>query len=254
MKKETRKNMYALVNSNLKKKSIANKCYNSLVIFMIVLSVVPLCFKETMPAFKFIDIAAGVLFLIDYVLRWITADFKYKYKEITDKKAFLIYPFRLHAIIDLLAIMSTLPAFIGGMKALVFMDAFKLFRVLKGFRIFKLLKYSESFDIIYVILKKQKKVLMTVFFIAIFYIFISAVLVFQIEPETFPRFFDALYWSVISLTTVGYGDIYPVSEIGRLFSMISAFFGIAFVALPAGIISGGYLEVIMEKKGEDKQE
>lgn len=78
------------------------------------------------------------------------------------------------------------------------------------------------------------------------------IFVFQIEPEIYPTFFDAVYWAVISLTTVGYGDLYPVTSAGRIISMISAIFGIAFVALPAGIISAGYLEIVMEEKTEQK--
>ncbi|MDD5936029.1 MAG: ion transporter [Clostridiales bacterium] len=250
--KEFRKKIYALI-SNGKKRSIANRIYNAIVIMVTIISLSSLMFKEDHEAFYTIDIIAGIIFLIDYILRWMTADFKYRYKHITDRRAFLIYPFRLHAILDLLAIISTLPAFFGGMRMIEAFDTMRLFRVIKCIRIFKLLKYSSSFNIIYVILQKQKKVLLTVLVIAASYIFVSAVIVFQIEPETFPTFFDAIYWAVISLTTVGYGDIYPTSVYGRLFSMVSAFFGIAFVALPAGIISGGYLEVIMEQKSIEKE-
>lgn len=211
---------------------------------IIVLSVVPLCVKEHNPILDWIEIIAAIAFLIDYVLRWLSAD--YKYRKISPKKAFMIYPFRFHAIIDFISILSVLPIFIPALKVV------KWIKLIKCIRIFKLLKYSSNFNIIYVILLREKKALLTVGYIAIAYIFISALIVFQIEPETFQTFFDAIYWAVISLTTVGYGDLYPVSTIGRLFSMISAFFGIAFVALPAGIISAGYLQVVMEEP-KDKE-
>lgn len=247
--------IYSLLNSG-KKHTVGHKIYTTIVILCTFLSLLPLCMKEDYEIFYVIDVIAGIVFLIDYIFRWITADFKYKYKKITAQRAFLIYPLRFHALIDLFAIISTLPAIFGGMRVIAVLDTIKLFRVIKCIRLFKLLKYSSSFNIIYVILRKQKKVLLTVLMIAVSYIFASAILVFQIEPKTFKTFFDALYWAVISLTTVGYGDLYPVSEAGRLFSMISAFFGIAFVALPAGIISGGYLEIVMEEKSkkEDKKE
>ena len=66
--------------------------------------------------------------------------------------------------------------------------------------------------------------------------------VFNVEPALFNSFFDAIYWATVSLTTMGYGDIYPVTEIGRVVTMISSIFGIAIVALPAGIITAGYMD------------
>lgn len=74
------------------------------------------------------------------------------------------------------------------------------------------------------------------------YIIISALVVFNVEPESFDNFFDAIYWATVSLTTVGYGDIYPVTTIGRIVTMASSVFGIAIVALPAGIITAGYVK------------
>lgn len=72
--------------------------------------------------------------------------------------------------------------------------------------------------------------------------YISALVVFNVEPDSFNSFFDAIYWATVSLTTMGYGDIYPVTEIGRVVTMISSLFGIAIVALPAGIITAGYMD------------
>ena len=83
---------------------------------------------------------------------------------------------------------------------------------------------------------------MVVIWFALGYVFISALVIFNVEPETFSSFFDALYWATVSLTTMGSGDIYPVSTIGRIVTMLSSFIGIAIVALPAGIITAGYME------------
>jgi voltage-gated potassium channel len=80
--------------------------------------------------------------------------------------------------------------------------------------------------------------------LAIAYIIISALIIFNIEPDSFGTFFDAVYWATVSLTTMGYGDIYPVTSIGRIVTMVSAIFGIAIVALPAGIITAGYMHEI----------
>lgn len=77
---------------------------------------------------------------------------------------------------------------------------------------------------------------------------ISALIMFQVEPDSFETFFDAIYWAVVTLTTVGYGDIYPTSDIGRVVSMLSSFMGIAIVALPTGIITAGYMNELNKEK------
>lgn len=79
---------------------------------------------------------------------------------------------------------------------------------------------------------------------AVAYILVSALVIYNVEPESFKTFFDAIYWATISLTTVGYGDIYPVTTIGRIVTMISSAFGIAIIALPSGVITAGYLAEI----------
>lgn len=88
--------------------------------------------------------------------------------------------------------------------------------------------------------------------LAIGYILITALIMFNIEPDTFKDFFDAIYWATVSLTTVGYGDIYAVSDVGKVITMISPLFGIAIVALPAGIITAGYMEEIKRNNFNDK--
>ena len=73
----------------------------------------------------------------------------------------------------------------------------------------------------------------------------------MLEPETFPTFFDAVYWATVSLTTVGYGDIYASTIIGRIITMISSVFGIAIVALPVGIVTAGYMEELSKENMEE---
>ena len=100
------------------------------------------------------------------------------------------------------------------------------------------------------VIKKQKVILITVLLLAFFYIFVTALIMFnaeeQINPQTgeylFPTFFDAFYWASCTLTTVGYGDIYPISSTGRAISIISSIVGIAIIALPSGIVTAGYME------------
>ena len=84
--------------------------------------------------------------------------------------------------------------------------------------------------------------------LAVGYILITALIIFNVEPDTYNDFFDAIYWATVSLTTVGYGDIYAVSDVGKVITMVSSLFGIAIVALPAGIITAGYMEEIEQDK------
>lgn len=86
---------------------------------------------------------------------------------------------------------------------------------------------------------------------AVGYILVSALIIFNVEGDSFETFFDAIYWATVSLTTVGYGDIYPITTAGRIITMISSFFGIAVVALPAGIITAGYMDALNEDQTDD---
>lgn len=112
----------------------------------------------------------------------------------------------------------------------------------------KFLRYSKSFIIILNVFKKQKRVLSAVATMAVAYVLISALVILNVEPDSFNSFFDAIYWATVSLTTVGYGDIYPVTTIGRIVTMVSSIFGIAIIALPSGIITAGYLDEINRKE------
>jgi voltage-gated potassium channel len=94
---------------------------------------------------------------------------------------------------------------------------------------------------------------MAVVTLAAGYILISALVIFHVEPDSVATFFDAVYWATVSLTTVGYGDIYPVTVLGRTVAMLSSFFGIAIVALPAGIVTAEYLNALKENNKCDEK-
>ena len=221
--------------------------YDSMMIVVIILSLIPLAFKQEYFVFKVIDKAAMLIFIIDYLLRWATADYKYGSRSIG---SFLRYPFSVMAVIDLLSILPSLSIISRGFKVLRVLRMFKAMRVL---RIFKGLRYSRNFEIIGNVIRTSKKSLMAVVTLAAAYIVISALVIFNVEPDSFNTFFDAVYWATVSLTTVGYGDIYPVSVMGRIITMASSILGIAIVALPAGIITAGYMSEI-RKDQEDSQD
>jgi len=121
-----------------------------------------------------------------------------------------------------------------------------MFRTFRVFRIFKVIRYSKSIQLIIDVYKRQRNALTVVAGLAVGYIIVSALVVFNVEPDTFNNFFEAIYWATVSLTTVGYGDIYPVSVAGKIVAMISTIMGVAVVALPASIITAGYMEAVKE--------
>lgn len=146
------------------------------------------------------------------------------------------------AIIDLLSILPSINMINKGFKTLKTIRLIRTFRVL---RIFKSFRYSKNIQIILQVGKNSKKALIAVLYLAIGYIFVCALIIFNVEPDSFNTFFDAI---TISLTTVGYGDIYPITTLGRIITMVSSFMGIAIVALPAGIITAGYMKEIESDK------
>ena len=221
--------------------------YDLFMIVIIIASLVPLAFKEETLAMLIIDKIARVIFIIDYFLRWITADYKF---ENHSAISFIRYPVSLMAIIDLVSILPSLSVISQGFKVL---RVLRMIRALRVLRIFKGLRYSSSFMIIGKVIKSSRRSLVAVITLAVAYILISALIIFNAEPDSFGTFFDAVYWATVSLTAVGYGDIYPVTALGRLIAMISSLFGIAVVALPAGIITAGYMQEI-QKRDEEQQE
>lgn len=223
--------------------------YDIVMLFAIVVSIIPLMFFEELRWFKYIEIVTVVVFVIDYLLRWITADFKMEKKG----WAFVLYPFTPMAIIDLLSILPGFNVLGQGFKI------FRVTRLLKILRLFKFLRYSDKIALFMRVLKKEQNVLLSVLAIAVFYVFLTALIMFNVEPHinpntgaiTFSDFFDALYWATVTLTTVGYGDLCPVTDIGRCVSMLSSLFGVAIIALPSGVITASYLDELRALKKND---
>lgn len=214
--------------------------YDVGMLICIIASMVPLAVKSNAIVFNVIDKVTVTVFIIDYILRFLTAKQKLK-KGI---KSYFLYPVQPMAIIDLLSI---LPSLIPVNASLKVLRLFRLIRTFKVFRSFKLFRYSKNIDRLINVLKKQSKSLVAVLSMAIFYVLFTALIMFNIEPDTFNNFFDAIYWAAISLTSVGYGDITPISNVGRLFTMLSAFVGVAIIALPSGIITAGYLDILHDE-------
>lgn len=225
--------IYNILEVDNDNESKLDEFYSYFMILMIVISIIPLFTRGRNKLFYLMEDISLVVFLIDYLLRWYCADVKIK----KGWKSFIIYPFTFFALVDFLSIVPAFSNVNNGFKAL------KIMRVVKCFKIFKTLRYSKSFMLMIKVFEKEKNSLITVFMTAIGYIAVTALIMFNAE-NSFKSYFDAVYWATTALTTVGYGDIYPVSELGKIVSMISSFIGIAIVAIPSGIITAGYIEEV----------
>ena len=135
-------------------------------------------------------------------------------------------------------------------------------RLLRILRLVKFIRYTEKIQVLGKVIRKEKGVLLTVLGIAVFYVFLTALIMFNAEPHVnpvtgatvFEDFFDALYWATVTLTTVGYGDLTPVTDIGRLVSMLSSLFGVAIIALPSGVITARYLEELRSQRNRNPKD
>ena len=242
-----RKRIYEIIETADSSDKIS-RIYDVIMLVVIVLSLLPLMFYEQNEFLQILDKIAVVVFIIDYLLRLFTADYKLNKRALS----FFLYPFTPMAIIDLLAILPSFDIIAPGFRVL---KIFRLLRSLRVFRALKIIRYSKSFEIIGNVVKSQKKPLVSVGILALGYVFISALIMFNVEPATFQnRFFYALYWSTISLTTMGYGDISPISDLGRLTTMISSLVGIAIVALPSSIITAGYMSELQNSNKTNDEE
>lgn len=238
-----------------RKSGALSHVYDCMMILAIVIGTVPLLFREQRPLFVYFDVISGVIYMVDYLLRWLTCDLR------SDKpkwKAFLLYPFTPMAIMDFLSILPTFHLLAPSYKLT------KAVRLLKIFRFTKIVHYFAPLEIFVTVLKKQWKLLLAVLFVAFFDILVTAIIIFQSEHEidpvtgeyVFKTFYDAVYWAAITLSTVGYGDLYPVSNMGKTLSIFSSLLGIAIIALPSSIVTAGYMQELSRRvktRNEDEE-
>lgn len=186
-----------------------------------------------------------ILFSGEFILRiWVS---NYCFDQCSPANYFK----RLFSPLIFLDLLAILPFFIPAIIPLDlrFLRIFRLFRLLRSFKIGR---YSESLNALEDVLKNEKEELLVVTFI-IFSLLISASsLMFYVEnkaqPEVFSSIPAALWWGIITLTTVGYGDIYPITTLGKFFGALIALLGIAMFALPTGIIAFGFMDELQRRR------
>ncbi|SFB99548.1 ion transporter [Butyrivibrio sp. YAB3001] len=219
----------------------SSRAYDLLMTTAVIVGLIPLTLKKDNSFTVWIEILTTFIFSIDYVSRICTADYKMGYKSF---KAYIAYIFTPLAIFDFLSLVPIIYLFSPVKSAIGLLRLFRVFRVLK------LIRYSKTAVVIANVLRKVKKQLLAVLILIVIYIFVSAMLIFQLEPDLFNSFFDAIYWATISITTIGYGDIYPTTNVGRLITMVSALMGVAVIALPSGMITAAYIGEVSRKKSK----
>ncbi|MEG3901064.1 ion transporter [Microcoleus sp. B4-C5] len=198
-----------------------------------------------------IEIVSSLVFTIEYILRlWVsTVDRKYSH-PLWGRLRYALTPLSL---IDLISILPFY--FLLLFPSLNFVN---LIRVLRLLRLLKMSRYSESVRTLGTVLyAKKEELIATAFAVFILLIFASSIMYFvesEAHPEAFGSIPDAMWWGVVTLTTVGYGDIYPITPLGKLLGAMLAFLGIGIFALPAGIIAGGFSEELQKRKQEKKAE
>ena len=211
------------------------KAFDWAIIVLIFYAIATLVY-ETEPALskdarKFLwisEIVITTLFTLEYILRFYLAERKRDYS------------FSFFGIIDFVAILPLyLDLFLGSEIAVL--RSFRALRLLRIFRLLKLFRYNRALDRLLKALSESKEEFTLFFFTILILLFIAAAGIYYFEhpvqPEAFSSILHSLWWAVVTLTTVGYGDVYPISLGGRIFTFIILLIGLGVVAAPAGLIA-----------------
>ena len=191
--------------------------------------------------FKIVEIVTVFVFCVEYILRIWTAN--YLYPEVTAGHARFKFLISFDGIVDLLTI---IPAF--------FLSGFVIFRMLRVARIFHLFRLNakyDSFNVITTVLYEKRNQIISSVFIVLILMLASSLCMYSVEheaqPAVFRNAFSGIWWSMSTLLTVGYGDIYPITTLGRVMAICIAYLGVGVVAIPTGIISAGFVEQYQRK-------
>ena len=248
-----------LENSNNRYKRI----FDSFIIFLILSSVVILIYEVKHPIPKWLDYYdiyfVSLVFLIEYLLRlWISSDLisgvfleEDRYKKIN--REFHLFPALWRGIKKKLSYMVTPPAIIDLLAILPAYRPLRVFRIFVLFRFLKLLRYTRSINQFVEVLSTKRFELLTLLGLLLFITITGAIAIYILEDMKNPNItnmFEAIYWSLVTITTVGYGDIAPISEMGRLIAMIIILLGVAMISFATSVIVSAFSEKLQALKEE----
>lgn len=179
-------------------------------------------------------------FAVDFLMRVITA--KCLYPNESELGAVRKYLLSFSGIVDMLSFIPYyLPVFFPSGAV-----AFRMLRIIRIFRLFRINAYYDSLNVITEVIISKKQQLMSSVFIILVLMISSSLCMYSLEnkaqPEVFTNAFSGIWWAASTLLTVGYGDIYPVTTMGKIFGIFIAFLGVGMVAIPTGIISAGFVD------------
>ncbi len=252
-----RKRIWTLLepaNENDKLSKIVDIFLVSLIFFNIlsvILETVDVLYLSYKNYFRYFEYFSVIIFSLEYISR-LWACIENKKSDETNLKARFRYVFSFSAIVDAIAILPSLLAFIFPTVDLRFVRALRIFRLLKFSR------YSNSINNLLLVLWDQRKSFGAAFFILFIVLIISSSGMYLVEkdvqPEKFGSIPQAMWWSIVTLTTVGYGDVFPVTSAGKVFGSVIIILGIGTVALPSGILASAFTEFSRrnQQKYEDK--
>ncbi|MFP4527246.1 MAG: ion transporter [Candidatus Kapaibacterium sp.] len=221
-------------------------------VIAIILESLDFIYNPYRPYFYAFELFSVIVFSIEYILRIWVADLRWP--EMHPFWARVRYIFSFLGLVDLMAILPFyLPMFIA-----IDLRFLRMLRLLRLFRVFKLAHYSESIRMIGTVIRKKKRELLITVLATFMIILVTATLMYEIEhkvqPDKFPNVPAAFWWAVATLTTIGYGDVVPVTGWGQFLAAMTAIFGIGLVAIPTGILSMGFMEELDKRKREKSGE
>lgn len=243
--KSIKNSIYDILDKS-EQNGLAEKIFDISIISLIILNVIAIIIEPSikntgiLQVLRFFEIFSVIIFTIEYLLRIWVSDLS-KQNEV-NWKVRLLFILSPMALIDLAAI---LPFYIPLIIP-VDLRVLRMLRIFRLLRIFKANRYTNALLTVTKVLKNKSEQLISSLFVVIVLMIIASVTMFNVEnvaqPDKFVSVFDAMWWSVATLTTVGYGDIYPITVAGKLLASIIAIMGIGIVAIPAGIIASGFTE------------
>jgi voltage-gated potassium channel len=208
-------------------------------------------YKAYQKYFDSFDYFTVIVFTIEYVIRILTAHLVHDTPGKNRREKIWHYVTSPAGIVDLLSI---LPFYLSGIDTRML----RMLRLMRFFRVFKITRYNDSVKDIVEVIKDKRSEIGVIMGLIIIIMIISSFLMFYAENkdnnEAFPNVLSCLWWAVVTMTTIGYGDVYPITVMGKIIASIMALLGIGLVAMPTGIISAGFLEKVNEKKEKKLKE